>query len=75
MQILAEMQSMRLFDDYALGGAMAAIYYIEPYQTEDIDVIFRPIEASTNSLLSLSAIYNFLGRKGFENDRLEEMVG
>ncbi len=69
------MQSMRLFDDYALGGAMAAIYYIEPYQTEDIDVIFRPIEASTNSLLSLSAIYNFLGRKGFENDRLEEMVG
>jgi hypothetical protein len=37
--ILAEMKSMRLFDDYALGGAMAAIYYIETFQTEVLDIL------------------------------------
>ena len=31
-----------LIEDYALGGALAAIYYVEPFTTYDADIFFIP---------------------------------
>jgi hypothetical protein len=30
-----------LIEDWALGGALAAIYYIEPFATYDADIFFH----------------------------------
>ncbi len=35
-----ELVSAGLIEDYALGGALAAIYYVEPFTTYDADIIF-----------------------------------
>jgi hypothetical protein len=72
VQILNEMKARHVFDLYAIGGAMAATYYVEPFQTEDIDVMFCPVASEQNSLLLLASVYKFLGEKGFEYER--EMV-
>ena len=36
------MQADGVIEDYAIGGGIATIYYLEPYTTEDID-IFIPV--------------------------------
>ena len=33
-----ELISASLIEDYALGGALAAIYYVEPFATYDADI-------------------------------------
>ena len=33
--------------DYAIGGAMAAVFYVEPFTTYDIDLFYKP---KTNAL-------------------------
>jgi hypothetical protein len=51
-----------LIKDYALGGALAAIYYTEPFTTYYADIIFIP----TNETLTagIPAIYSHLQSKG-----------
>ena len=58
-----------LIEDYALGGALAAIYYVEPFTTYDADIIFVAAEiycACSKSVagvwtasISLSKIFRF----------------
>lgn len=40
LQVLNQMQADGVVDNYAIGDGIAAIYYIEPYDTKDLD-IFR----------------------------------
>ncbi|MGB8472694.1 MAG: hypothetical protein WCE61_01265 [Candidatus Acidiferrum sp.] len=35
-----ELVAAGLIEDYALGGALAAIYYVEPFTTYDAGIIF-----------------------------------
>jgi hypothetical protein len=34
--------STKLIEDWALGGALAAIYYVEPFTTYDADIFSFP---------------------------------
>lgn len=43
IEILNLMQADGVFEKFAIGGGIAAIYYLEPYQTDDIDVFFAGI--------------------------------
>lgn len=57
-----------VIENYAIGGAMGATFYIEAVQTEDIDAfVFMPVVAS--GLLDLSPIYAALVRHGGILDR------
>lgn len=49
---------------YAIGGAMAAVFYAEPVSTFDLDIFvaFSPLKGS---LISLSPLYEALSRKGY----------
>lgn len=61
------MKADGVVDDYAIGGGIAAIYYIEPYDTNDLDV-FIPVSAvavGTAGLLSLDPVYSYLERLGY----------
>ena len=45
-----------LIQDYALGGALAAIYYTEPFTTYDADIIFITTDKSLSA--GIPAIYS-----------------
>ncbi|MFY9619357.1 MAG: hypothetical protein WAM70_14230 [Pyrinomonadaceae bacterium] len=67
LQIINQMQADGVVESYAIGDGIAAVYYIEPYHTDDID-IFIPVSAVTSSdstLLSLDPIYSYLTKLGY----------
>src|SRR5947207_15755705 len=57
-----ELVSAGLIKDYALGGALAAIYYTEPFTTYDADIIF--VASDTTLSAGMPAIYSHLQSKG-----------
>ncbi len=57
-----------VIEDYAIGGAIGAAFYIKAAQTEDIDAfVFLP--ASVSGLVSLSPVYEALHKLGGIVDR------
>src|SRR5438034_11592204 len=62
-----ELVSAGLIKDYALGGALAAIYYTEPFTTYDADIIFVPSDKTLSA--GIPAIYSHLQSKGWRVER------
>jgi hypothetical protein len=58
-----ELVSAGLIKDYALGGALAAIYYTEPFTTYDADIIFVANDKTLSA--GIPAIYSHLQSKGW----------
>jgi hypothetical protein len=59
-----ELVSTGLIKDYALGGALAAMHYIEPFATYDADIFFIP--ATKDLSAGVPEIYEALRRQGYE---------
>jgi hypothetical protein len=53
--------------DYALGGAVAALFYMEPIETHDLDV-FISLPETEGPLLSLDGVYRYLTERGYVAD-------
>ena len=62
-----ELVSVGLIKDYALGGALAAIYYTEPVTTYDADIIFVASDKTLSA--GIPAIYSHLQSKGWRVER------
>src|SRR6266404_9139964 len=62
-----ELVSAGLIKDYALGGALAAIYYTEPVTTYDADIIFVASDKTLSA--GIPAIYSYLQSKGWRVER------
>ena len=58
-----ELVAADLIQDYALGGALAAIYYTEPFTTYDADIIFVASDKTLSA--GIPAIYSHLRSKGW----------
>jgi len=56
-----------LIEDWALGGALAAIYYVEPFTTYDADIFFIPKDKSLAA--GIPAIYAHLQAQGWQAER------
>lgn len=56
-----------LIDDWALGGALAAIYYVEPFATYDADIFFIPKDKGLTA--GIPAIYAHLQAQGWRVER------
>jgi len=67
-----ELVAVGLIKDYALGGALAAIYYVEPFTTYDADIIF--IAAEKGLTAGIPAIYSHLQERGWRVDREHLLV-
>ena len=66
LNVVNQMQTDGVIGKYAIGGAIAATFYIEPTSTFDID-IFIPFENTPgSSLASLSPIYSYLLERGYK---------
>lgn len=65
-----DLVSVGLIKDYALGGALAAIHYVEPFTTYDADIFF--ISATEELTGGIPLIYEALLARGWtaEGDHL-----
>ncbi|MFL6500224.1 MAG: hypothetical protein ACJ8LL_05850 [Candidatus Udaeobacter sp.] len=68
-----ELVSAGLIKDYALGGALAAIYYTEPITTYDADIIFVASDKTLSA--GIPAIYSHLQSKGWRIEREHLLIG
>lgn len=63
-----QMQADGVIAQYAIGGAVGATFYLEPTDTDDVDV-FVALEGSPGqSLITLSPIYDYLSARGCRVD-------
>lgn len=61
-----------LIEDWALGGALAAIYYVEPFTTYDADIFFIPKDQGLTA--GIPAIYTHLQSQGWQVEREHLLV-
>jgi hypothetical protein len=63
--VIEEMARLGIIKSYAIGGGVAATYYIEPVLTYDLDVFFLPIK---EGLEELAPIYEFARGRGYAEE-------
>ena len=69
IQVLNRMQADGVIETFAIGGGIAAIHYLEPYLTDDIDVFISPVVVGENGLVSFGPIYSYLEKLGYNTER------
>lgn len=62
-----ELLAAKLIEDWALGGALAAVYYVEPFTTYDADLFFIPADKGLSA--GIPAIYAHLQSRGWQVER------
>lgn len=65
IQILNDMVRDGVIDTYAIGGAVAAINYIEPVATEDLDILVSFADQRSSLLVTLGPITSYLAGLGY----------
>jgi len=65
LKVLNQMVKDGVIEEYAIGGAIAAVYYLEPFDTADLD-IFIQVNTTGSDLLILAPIYEYLIRQGYK---------
>jgi hypothetical protein len=65
IEVLNRMREGGVFQSYAIGGGIAALFYIEPLPTFDMDA-FVLLAHDPVPLVSLSPIYSWLEERGYK---------
>ena len=68
--MLNELEKHGVFSRYAIGGAMAATFYTEPFLTFDLDV-FVVLPRTPGGLLTLAPVYDALRTRGYSEQENE----
>ena len=71
LKIIKELKEKKVLKDYSIGGGIAALYYIEPLLTYDLDIFFIPIE---DSIDVLAPIYKYLQEKGYKTKKEHVLI-
>lgn len=64
LAVLNRMVADKVISNYAIGGAVAATFYLEPFATIDLD-IFVQVTTEGSELMILAPIYNYLTIRGY----------
>jgi len=75
LEYLNRMRESGIIGAYAIGGAMAATFYIEPVSTFDLDVFVALPQAPDSPLISLAPLYSHLRSEGFKEDKECVVIG
>lgn len=67
-KIINQLKEEGIIKDYAVAGAVASIFYIEPITTYDLDIMIL-LQEKSDSLISLSPIYDWFSKKGYTFDK------
>jgi hypothetical protein len=74
LQMINQMMSDGIISKYAIAGAVAALNYIEPTVTEDLDILIS-FETQPNSpLVTLGPVVAYLASKGYSEWRKEGLL-
>lgn len=65
LEVLNRMVADGVLKEYAIGGAIGAIYYLEPFETSDLDV-FVQVNIEGSDLRILEPIYDYLRQAKYE---------
>ena len=75
--VLNRMEAEGIIGRYAISGAFAAYYYVEPTVTEDLDVLVSFAEHSgreKSGLITLAPIFSYLREKRYVEHQKEGIV-
>lgn len=67
LHVLNELERDGILSRYAIGGAMGAMFYIEPLLTFDLDIIVL-LPETKGRLLTLAPLYEALRAKGYAEE-------
>lgn len=73
LAVLNRMESEGIIGRYAIGGAVGALFYLEPSDTADVDV-FVTFREEAGGLVSLAPLYAWLRDQGFAEHRQEGVL-
>lgn len=68
IKIISELKQKEIIGEFAIGGGIATIFYVEPILTYDLDIFFIMPEEN-KGMVTLSPIYDYLKRKGYSVDK------
>lgn len=71
---ISQLRDDGVISEYAVGGAMAIVFWSEPVATYDLDV-FVLMPPVSGSLVSLSSLYQWANRHGHEIEREHIIIG
>jgi len=63
LELINQMRADGVIGEYAIGGAVGAMLYLEPAATLDVD-IFVALPSSKGGLVSLAPVYEYLKARG-----------
>lgn len=69
LKVINQMVAEKVIADYAIGGAVGAIYYLEPFLTQDIDVFMAFSTTPSGLIVSPAPIYDYLAERGYRPER------
>lgn len=66
LKVINELKEKGLINNYAIGGGIAALFYIEPFLTYDLGVFIIPVQrANQKDLILLSDVFDYLRSMGY----------
>ena len=65
IKVINELIEDGIIKHYAIGGAIASTFYIEPVATYDLDVFFT-FDDNQNKIISLEPIYQWMEKRGYK---------
>ena len=65
LRVLNRMVRDGVIEQYAIGGAVAAVFYIEPINTNDLDIFFH-VKDPGDKIDILAPLYDYLSDLGYE---------
>jgi len=76
IQVVDELASKGVIGKYAIAGAVAAIYYIEPTLTDDLDILISvdTFDRKRSGLLTIEPLLRALENAGYSEFRKEGVV-
>ena len=64
-KVISAMVEDGVMESYAVGGAIGAMFYVEAFATQDIDIFVLMPEAANSLLVSLDPYAAYLAQKGY----------
>ena len=65
IEVINGLKEEKLIKDYAIGGAIGVLKWVEPFFTRDLDIFIIPSQEPKSKVINFSLIYDYLKTKGY----------
>jgi hypothetical protein len=69
LEVINQMKAAGIIGNYAIGGAVGATFYLEPFATLDIDILAELKPTPGSALLRLAPVYDYLRSRGYATEK------